>query len=130
VRTFVFGDYPEVHVDFNSMSHGRWRVSATLNPDGWDRIQQDRWVRAGDGEGNFCLARVVDVHEDVGHLEPFWESWTPSGDEMIVITSAEVDLLNDGVPGHPVNEVVSSGADPVAWDPQPQEWVEQVLQPA
>jgi hypothetical protein len=74
-------EFAEVGVDFNSTSgSGRLRTSPAMSPEAWPAVVLGKWVRAVDGEGNSCLAKVVVIHQSSAELEPAWGTWI-SGDE-------------------------------------------------
>lgn len=76
-------EFTEVGVDFNSTSRvGRLRTSPAMSPETWPAVVLGKWMRAIDGEGNSCLAKVVAIHESWVELEPAWGTWI-SGDDDI-----------------------------------------------
>lgn len=66
----------EVGVDFNSVSaNGYLRTSPAMSPGTFPDLVLGMWVRAIDGEGNSCSAKVVELTERLARLEPDWETW-------------------------------------------------------
>jgi hypothetical protein len=82
--TVLITDLPEVKVDFNSSVGDNFRVSQGMNPAIWPTIAVDRWVLAGDDEGNHCAAKVTAVHGAWAELQPEWSTWLASDENPIV----------------------------------------------
>lgn len=87
MSTFLITDLPEVKVDFNSSVGNNLRVSEIMNPATWPAIAVDRWVLAGDDDGNHCAAMVITMHGGWAELQPEWSTWLASDEDAIVLSS-------------------------------------------